>query len=207
MHTVNYRIFGGIKQRSHIKQKQKIPSKKQNFRHEDKNKSTYFLNIFHEKFLLSKLISHMESLFQWFSSKTGARSACDHCQQRLHHLRVPFVVPYMTYIKTAQKMATGRETRSNPVPKFAVGEKVLCYEPDPNKARVLYESKVNFIQRAVFMLVGELTSIFRQWHSLCDVTVQREIYHALCAAHGFTGADRTSRCYLFIIQIGWGLRC
>lgn len=41
-------------------------------------------------------------------------------------------------------MATGRETRSNPVPKFAVGEKVLCYEPDPNKARVLYESKVNF---------------------------------------------------------------
>ncbi|KAL9971485.1 hypothetical protein ACROYT_G017653 [Oculina patagonica] len=39
-------------------------------------------------------------------------------------------------------MATGRETRSNPVPKFAVGEKVLCYEPDPNKAQVLYESKV-----------------------------------------------------------------
>lgn len=39
-------------------------------------------------------------------------------------------------------MATVRETRSNPVPKFATGEKVLCYEPDPNKARVLYESKV-----------------------------------------------------------------
>lgn len=39
-------------------------------------------------------------------------------------------------------MATGRETRSNPVPKHIVGEKVLCYEPDPNKARVLYESKV-----------------------------------------------------------------
>lgn len=39
-------------------------------------------------------------------------------------------------------MAAGRETRSNPVPKYAVGEKVLCYEPDPNKARVLYESKV-----------------------------------------------------------------
>ena len=56
-------------------------------------------------------------------------------------------------------MATGRETRSNPVPKFAVGEKVLCYEPDPNKARVLYESKVNFIERMVFMLVGELTDI------------------------------------------------
>ncbi|CAH3014240.1 unnamed protein product [Porites evermanni] len=39
-------------------------------------------------------------------------------------------------------MATGRETRSNPLPKYVVGEKVLCYEPDPNKARVLYESKV-----------------------------------------------------------------
>ena len=77
-------------------------------------------------------------------------------------MRVSFVSPYITYIKTAQKMATGRETRSNPVPKFAVGEKVLCYEPDPNKARVLYESKVNFIERVVFMLVGELTSIFRQ---------------------------------------------
>ena len=57
-------------------------------------------------------------------------------------------------------MATGRETRSNPVPKFVVGEKVLCYEPDPNKARVLYESKVTFIERVVFMLVGELTNIF-----------------------------------------------
>lgn len=57
-------------------------------------------------------------------------------------------------------MATGRETRSNPVPKFAVGEKVLCYEPDPNKARVLYESKVNFVERMVFVLVSELTNIF-----------------------------------------------
>lgn len=102
----------------------------------------------------------MESPFQWFSSKTGARSACDHYHQRLHHLGVPFVSPYMTYIKTAQKMATGRETRSNPVPKFVVGEKVLCYEPDPNKARVLYESKVNFVEHTVFMLVSELTKIF-----------------------------------------------
>jgi len=57
-------------------------------------------------------------------------------------------------------MATGRETRSNPVPKFVVGEKVLCYEPDPNKARVLYESKVHFVERMVFMLVCELTEIF-----------------------------------------------
>lgn len=27
--------------------------------------------------------------------------------------------------------------------KFAVGERVLCYEPDPTKAKVLYDSKVN----------------------------------------------------------------
>lgn len=26
--------------------------------------------------------------------------------------------------------------------KFVVGEKVLCYEPDPTKAKVLYDSKV-----------------------------------------------------------------
>lgn len=27
--------------------------------------------------------------------------------------------------------------------KFSAGEKVLCYEPDPTKAKVLYESKVH----------------------------------------------------------------
>lgn len=27
--------------------------------------------------------------------------------------------------------------------KFAVGERVLCYEPDPTKAKVLYDSKVS----------------------------------------------------------------
>lgn len=27
--------------------------------------------------------------------------------------------------------------------KFGEGEKVLCYEPDPTKAKVLYDSKVN----------------------------------------------------------------
>lgn len=160
----------------------------------------------------------MESPFQWFSSKTGARSACDHYHQRLHHLGVPFVSPYMTYIKTAQKMATGRETRSNPVPKFVVGEKVLCYEPDPNKARVLYESKVNFVERTVFMLVSELTKIFWHWvidMGLCDMTVRRawfllqktpgEIYHVLCSTRGFALTDRTSECYLFIVPLG--LRC
>ena len=27
-------------------------------------------------------------------------------------------------------------------PKFAVGERVLCFEPDQSKARVLYDAKV-----------------------------------------------------------------
>lgn len=27
---------------------------------------------------------------------------------------------------------------------FTNGEKVLCYEPDPTKAKVLYDSKVTF---------------------------------------------------------------
>lgn len=29
--------------------------------------------------------------------------------------------------------------------KFFDGERVLCYEPDPTKAKVLYDSKVNNI--------------------------------------------------------------
>lgn len=29
--------------------------------------------------------------------------------------------------------------------KFTVGERVLCYEPDPTKAKVLYDSKVKTI--------------------------------------------------------------
>ena len=53
-------------------------------------------------------------------------------------------------------MATGRETRSNPLPKYVIGEKVLCYEPDPNKARVLYESKVKFYATLCFFSVEVL---------------------------------------------------
>lgn len=34
-------------------------------------------------------------------------------------------------------------TRGAPKYKFLDGEKVLCYEPDPTKAKVLYDSKVN----------------------------------------------------------------
>lgn len=33
--------------------------------------------------------------------------------------------------------------------KFSVGERVLCYEPDPTKAKVLYDSKVNICK--IFM--------------------------------------------------------
>lgn len=29
--------------------------------------------------------------------------------------------------------------------RFAVGEKVLCYEPDVTKAKVLYDSKVSIL--------------------------------------------------------------
>lgn len=29
--------------------------------------------------------------------------------------------------------------------KFSEGERVLCYEPDPTKAKVLYDSKVNIV--------------------------------------------------------------
>jgi len=33
-------------------------------------------------------------------------------------------------------------TRKHGIDKFTRGERVLCYEPDRTKARVLYESKV-----------------------------------------------------------------
>lgn len=29
--------------------------------------------------------------------------------------------------------------------KFSEGERVLCYEPDPTKAKVLYDSKVSYV--------------------------------------------------------------
>lgn len=33
-----------------------------------------------------------------------------------------------------------------PRSKFIVGELVLCYEPDPTKAKVLYDSKVHLVE-------------------------------------------------------------
>lgn len=85
-------------------------------------------------------------VFQWFSTKTSARSACDQCDQLLRYLTSTFRCTVHDECQNISNMATGRETRSNPVPKFEIGEKVLCYEPDPNKARVLYESKVCFAE-------------------------------------------------------------
>lgn len=36
--------------------------------------------------------------------------------------------------------------------KFCDGEKVLCYEPDPTKAKVLYDSKVIYVFLIYVML-------------------------------------------------------
>ena len=47
--------------------------------------------------------------------------------------------------KQEVNMATATRTSSLPVPKFSPGEIVLCYEPDHNKAKVLYESKVGML--------------------------------------------------------------
>lgn len=35
--------------------------------------------------------------------------------------------------------------------KFCDGEKVLCYEPDPTKAKVLYDSKVRYKERKNYL--------------------------------------------------------
>lgn len=41
-------------------------------------------------------------------------------------------------LTNGEKMVSTR----GPKFKFSDGEKVLCYEPDPTKAKVLYDSKV-----------------------------------------------------------------
>lgn len=87
----------------------------------------------------------MGSLVQWSSYKIDARLACGQGDQQFKDLMGPASCTTNRNPKNNSNMATGRETRSNPVPKFVVGEKVLCYEPDPNKARVLYESKVKVV--------------------------------------------------------------
>lgn len=41
--------------------------------------------------------------------------------------------------RKGKKMVSTR----GPKYKFCIGERVLCYEPDPTKAKVLYDSKVS----------------------------------------------------------------
>lgn len=43
--------------------------------------------------------------------------------------------------------------------KFSVGERVLCYEPDPTKAKVLYDSKVIHI----CILIVQILKYLIQW--------------------------------------------
>ena len=58
-------------------------------------------------------------------------------------LQEPTRLSQRTLIGEENNMANAaRDTRSNPTPKYIIGEKVLCYEPDPSKARVMYEAKV-----------------------------------------------------------------
>ena len=60
-------------------------------------------------------------------------------------------------------MAAGaRDTRSNPNPKYSLGEKVLCYEPDPTKARVMYEAKVRILVGFVSLVHQQNLSFGRQ---------------------------------------------
>lgn len=55
--------------------------------------------------------------------------------------------------------------------KFSDGEKVLCYEPDPTKAKVLYDSKVingQVLELAAKHLIGDLNRFYnpsRCWKS------------------------------------------
>ena len=44
---------------------------------------------------------------------------------------------------------TGRGVRFE----YEIGEIVLCFEPDPTKARVLYEAKVQFLDQFVHLFV------------------------------------------------------
>lgn len=37
--------------------------------------------------------------------------------------------------------------------KFSIGERVLCYEPDPTKAKVLYDSKVSITINVIVLVL------------------------------------------------------
>lgn len=55
--------------------------------------------------------------------------------------------------------------------KFHKGEKVLCFEPDPSKAKVLYDAKVNKIMLHICLLTacfGVLQAIQVAYHACMD---------------------------------------
>ena len=56
-------------------------------------------------------------------------------------------------------------------PKFVAGEKVLCYEPDPNKVKILYDAKILEVQNAVGpngKRRAEFLVHFQGWNSSWD---------------------------------------
>lgn len=47
--------------------------------------------------------------------------------------------------------------------RFEEGEKILCYEPDPKKVKILYEAKILEVNRA-----QQLTSVRHLVSPVCD---------------------------------------
>lgn len=68
-----------------------------------------------------------------------------------------------TQIDSIQMMVSLRTTKY----KFAIGEKVLCYEPDPTKAKVLYDSKVSVASSSTihcnFQRMPNVMRLFFAW--------------------------------------------
>lgn len=52
--------------------------------------------------------------------------------------------------------------------KFSEGERVLCYEPDPTKAKVLYDSKVSLTSRIMIIYIPFMYSLE---HNLSKKTI------------------------------------
>lgn len=49
---------------------------------------------------------------------------------------------------------------------FHKGERVLCFEPDPTKAKVLYDAKVMFFEEVIQLFWGVFSFDFVQGNSL-----------------------------------------
>lgn len=58
--------------------------------------------------------------------------------------------------------------------KFCDGEKVLCYEPDPTKAKVLYDSKVQYNYRTHLRNVVLYFVINSHKFQVLDVIVNKD---------------------------------